>query len=750
MSGPSRVAVVGGGIGGLCAARALRRAGQGDVVLFEAGDRVGGVIRTERSPDGYLHEWAANGFLANAPDGAIALAEELGLPFEEASSAAKKRWIFLRDKLIEAPSSLGTAIRTDLISWRAKFRALVEPFKPVWSGGDESVFDFAARRLGPEFASAAIAPMVTGVFAGDARQLSLPAAFPKMAALEQRGGVFRGTLSLMRERRRERRETGVERRKATLCAPIGGMAGLVNGAAADLEGAIRTGAAVEAVETVDGGRLRLRGRGLGADADAPFDAVVLAVNAPVAADIVRPIAPAAAGVLGDIEYVPVAVTYLGFRREELSHPLDGFGFIVAEGEDLRVLGCVFESVLFSDRAPEGHVLLRCVMGGQRDPEAVDLDDAELVRIAHRDLGHALGIDAAPVHSRVLRHRRAIAQYKLGHIDRVAEIERELEPAGIVLGGASYHGVAVNSCIADASRVASRVSSRLVALVACVALAAVAACSGGASSPSPKTPAVEDAGDAGQAVAEPVEVGEQPDGVAPGYRLALSGDTGTLEIKVVWPSPAAALLRSPGRNACGAERRAAIPVEPDGVIADRYATERMVALAGAVVRLDDIRAGKAPPDDEPAELAVSDCVLSPRVARVARVGSALAVINDDERRHRVRLEHVGDGDSAPRALVDVPLPVAGRRVEVRLDEPGIVRAVSEADPADVGYAVVPAHPYVDVTDAAGVATFEAVPAGSHRIAVWYPPVEAGGSPRSATADVVVEPGQIARATVRVGP
>ena len=718
-------------------------------MLFEAAPRVGGVIRSERV-DGYLHEWAANGFLDNVSDGGVWLAEQLGVPVEAASPAARRRWIFVDGALKAVPQNPLEALRTDLISARGKLFALGEPLRRRVVAGDESVGAFAKRRLGPEIARVAVGPMVTGVFAGDADQLSLRAAFPKIAELEARGGLVRGLVSKAMSRMRESRANGQPRGPMKLCAPIGGIGALVHALASELSDAIHTGAVVERVERLKNGRLRLRGQHLGKVAARPFDAVVLAVNAPVAARLLAPAVREAVEPLSGIEYARVAVTYLGYPRGDVPHPLGGFGFIVAEGEPLRVLGCVFESEIFSGRAPDGHVLFRCVMGGVRDDAICDLDDTEVIEAARTDLDRALGIQAAPAHAVVHRHERAIAQYTIGHCERVRAAEEVCEPAGVVLAGAAYHGVAVNSCIGDAARVKAKVLARIAALALAACAVAGPACSGGGSPPPRKSTggATGDAGDAGQGgAAAPAE------GTAGSYRLAPVDDwganAGTIEVDVVWPRPAAELLRAPGRNACGLVRRAPIPVAADGVIADRYATERMIALSGAVVTIADIAAGKPAPESEPAELAVRGCTLEPRVVRVARLGAPLALINDDEQRHTIELARATDG-AAAEPLATIPLAVIGRRVEVPLERPGIVRVATAADPDDVGYAVVPAHPYVVVTDASGTAVLSDVPPGTYRIEVWYPPVTAGGKPHVGAAEITVANKQTARARVALGP
>jgi hypothetical protein len=314
----------------------------------------------------------------------------------------------------------------------------------------------------------------------------------------------------------------------------------------------------------------------------------------------------------------------------------------------------------------------------------------------------------------------------------------------VLAGASYHGVAVNACVGDAARVARAVLARvgavtgalaLLAVTSALALPALAACSGGGPG-SRSAPPVgrRDAGDAGLAAVGPPVVGAAP-----------------VEVRVVWPKPDAALLRAPGRNACGRLRPAPVPVGPEGVIADRHATERMIAVSGAVVTIDAAggggdAAGGAVAADAPAELALRDCAFTPRVVSVAGAGRALAVVNDDERRHEVKLEYA---DGAGEPIASVALPVVGRRIEVALPRAGVVRAVSAADPDDPAYAIVAGAGRAGVTDEAGGVRFDDVPPGTYAVEVWYPPVAAGGPAVTAATEVVVA-GTPVKTRVALGP
>jgi oxygen-dependent protoporphyrinogen oxidase len=295
--------------------------------------------------------------------------------------------------------------------------------------------------------------MVTGIFAGDVEELSLAAAFPRLAALEARGGLLRGQVIDMIERR------GSPRGKRRMYAPVGGMERVIDALATDLGPALKLGARVEAVRTA-GSRVRVALGGGGREET--FDAAVLALPAPQAAVVVGDAAPALAALLGEFRYVPVAAVHLGYRREEIAHALDGFGFLVAPGEALRILGAVFESAIFSDRAPAGCALFRCMLGGARDPRVLELDDSALIESARRDLEPLIGARGGPIQTAVTRWPQAIAQYTRGHSERVYRASELAAQSGLVLAGAAFRGVAVNDCVASAVAVAEQVGRVLAA------------------------------------------------------------------------------------------------------------------------------------------------------------------------------------------------------------------------------------------------------------------------------------------------
>ncbi len=434
-----KIAVIGGGVGGLAAARALVAAGL-EVTVLEASERAGGVVGSTRL-DGFLREHAASSFLGGPGRGALALCSELGIAVDKASPKAKTRWIYLDGKLHALPSSPVSLATTDLLTWRGKLDLMREPFRARGvAGEDESVHAFAARRLGPEAARAFIAPFVTGVFAADSHDISLGAGFPKFAALEADGGLVRGMVKQMFRRSKE------PKTPRGLYAPAGGVGRLAEAMAASLGTRVRTKARVKALAPAKDGVL--------VDGER-YDGAVLAIPAAVAVELI-PDLPELAAKLRVFKRAPTAIVYLGMPEAAVPKASNGFGFLVGAGEDVRVLGCVFETTVWPDRAPAGQTLLRCIFGGGRDPDAAALGDQELIALARRDLERVLGTTAEPTHASVIKWPRGIAQYAVGHKDLVRAAVASARTSRIALAGADYRGAGVNDLIADGDVIAAEV------------------------------------------------------------------------------------------------------------------------------------------------------------------------------------------------------------------------------------------------------------------------------------------------------
>jgi len=438
-----RLLVIGGGLAGLSAAWAAKCAGAA-VRVLESAAQPGGVVQTLRE-NGFLIETGPNTLTTSNP-AFMKLLGELGLENEivETTPAANQRFIVRGGKLISAPMSLRHFLTTPLLSVAGKLRLLGEPWakaRPRGAPGEESLADFARRRLGAEALDYGLDPFVAGIFAGDPEKLAVRHAFPRLQKMEdEHGSVLRAVMRAKRARQGQ----GPPR---LISFPYG-MAALPRALAAKLGDALVLRAPLLSLERDSAGGWSAAWQMPSGQTRESFDGVVLAVPAhalaglPLPDELAAQLAP-----LAKIEYPPVSSVVLGFPRHGVGHPLDGFGALVPAAENFSILGVLFNSTLFTGRAPAGQVLLTVFVGGARQPELAMLPEGELVAKVTADLAKLLLVSTPPSFQKIIRWPRAIPQYSFAHGQMLAAMEAaERGWPGLALAGSYRGGVAVPQCL----------------------------------------------------------------------------------------------------------------------------------------------------------------------------------------------------------------------------------------------------------------------------------------------------------------
>lgn len=462
-----RVIIVGAGLTGLATAFwLLRRAPHVDVVVLEAREQAGGNVGTEEIR-GFRVERGPNGFLDRTP-ALPRLVQALGLKdrLVAASTGSRRhRFLCVRDRLYRLPAGPLGLLTTPLLSWRGK-RALL---RGLWRRprhlpeGDESVYDFVARRFGPEAADLFADALVTGIQGGDPKQLSLAACFPRLATLErQYGHVVRGWWYESRRRRRLARQQGLPPpAPPQLWSFPEGLQLLINALRNELGGRLQLGTPVTALQPLpaDSGHASSL-RWLVHSTAAPpqeADALILACPAYVQAELLIPLDGALAAEIAAIPYNRIAVVALGYRQVDCPEVPDGFGYIAPQSQGRDVLGVQWCSAIFPQRAPTGLVLWRALCGGVRRAELLEWDDNALLEAVHNEMVTVLRVQGRPVFHHIIRWPRAIPQYVLGHLDRLRRIDTVLQRwPGLFLSGNAYRGIALSDCAEEAERLVEQI------------------------------------------------------------------------------------------------------------------------------------------------------------------------------------------------------------------------------------------------------------------------------------------------------
>ena len=475
-----KIVVIGGGISGLASAYLIQQQAKlanlpVQLTLLEKEARVGGKVWS-KDHDGYLCEWGANGFLTNKPQ-TLQLCNSLALTKELLASNdnARKRYIYAADQLHRLPRTLGEFIRASILSWSGKCRLAGEIFIPQSrSTSDESVTDFAHRRLGAEVLNRMIAPMASGIFAGNPDTMSLVACFPRIKQLEQEYGSLINALLCVAW---QKFVAPVAKPSLVGCGGVVGHGGPAShggpagpggvltsfvGGLQVLTDSLRTAigplniiqsAEVTNLEVDLAGRYQIY-----TTADVlPADKVVCSAPAHAASKIFADFDSELAQHLAEISYSPLVVVCFGYARGSVPHDLNGFGYLLARGESIPLLGTLWDSSIFINRAPEGRVLFRSMLGGASQPQLIELSDSEIQKMVQDSLYKIMGIRAEPEMVQIFRHQQAIPNYKIGHLQRIAGIESLVSShRGLFLNGNAYHGVGINDCVASAYKTSAAI------------------------------------------------------------------------------------------------------------------------------------------------------------------------------------------------------------------------------------------------------------------------------------------------------
>jgi oxygen-dependent protoporphyrinogen oxidase len=466
--GERRVAIIGGGISGLAAAERLAALDEAlEVHLFEASDRLGGVLQTEDA-DGYCLELGPDSMLSRLPWG-VELCRRIGFEQELVSTNSSPSGVYVvcRGRLqrvpaglaILAPQRVWPMMTTPILSWPGKLRLAAECVMPRRrSEQDESLADFSRRRLGRETLERLVQPLAGGIYMGDPERLSIQATFPQFVEMEREHG------SLIRAARANRVKGGGNHEPggpqySLFVAPRRGMAQLVDALAERLTGCgIHCRQRVESILPDQGGgwRVEMVDGLTGNRWQKNFAGVILALPACHAGPLLMPVNRELATLLGEIPYAGCVVVNLAYERGDVSHPLDSFGFVAPHVERRSVLACTFSNLKYPGRAPDDKILLRAFLGGACFPEVLEWSDEQVLQSVQQELRELLGVSGPPLLTRINRWQRSMPQYHVGHLDRVRRIEELADTLpGLELAGNYGRGVGIPHCIRSGEQAGER-------------------------------------------------------------------------------------------------------------------------------------------------------------------------------------------------------------------------------------------------------------------------------------------------------
>jgi oxygen-dependent protoporphyrinogen oxidase len=449
----ANVVVIGGGISGLsCALNLVDRRPDLCVRVLEASDRLGGTIHTDRH-NGFVCETGPGAYIDRHPS-TRRLIERLGLAGEvvAAGNAVRRRYIRHDGQLHRYPDCPEALAQSQLLSEHGRKRMLLAPISAaIGEGEDWTVSKFARTHLGAEAATMLLDPIVRGIYAGDADTLSAASVLPQLVGLAKSGGRVCDALLGQGQGR-----IG----KGSMVSLAKGLGQMVDALGQTLSDVVQTHSPVQSISRHGSGwQVRVGGQH---PEVINADAVICTVHGKAAVELLGPSSPELEGLLETIPSPPVVVVNLGFAAQDITHPLDGFGYLVPSTEGGPVLGVKWTTSIFpTGRAPAGHRLMQVFLGGSQDASTAALPPEAQIALATSELRQTLGVMAEPVHTRVHTHRSGIPQYTVGHAARTRQIERVLaQLPGLYLGGTSMHGVGINACTTSAELLARAVADSL--------------------------------------------------------------------------------------------------------------------------------------------------------------------------------------------------------------------------------------------------------------------------------------------------
>jgi oxygen-dependent protoporphyrinogen oxidase len=446
------VAVIGAGITGLTAAFYLKRQGI-PVVVYEGASRAGGVIQSVRR-DGFLAEYGPNTLLETSPK-IGQLIRDAGLASRrlDTDPRAEARYVVRGRRPVAMPASQLGIFASPLLSAKAKFALVREPFvRPRRDGVEESIAEFVTRRLSREFLEQMVDALVAGIYAGDPYKLSALHAFPRLKALEDNyGSLIRGQIAGARARKK----TGeVARDRAPKLSFDEGLEVLPATLAAQLGDSLKLNTPIPGLVAHDGGGWEV----LTPAGGRRHSHVIYCGSAHQLKELkIDAHGPVETTEFGEVRHPPVASVVLGFRRVDVTHPCSGFGMLIPRVEGFKILGTIFSSALFPNRAPVDHLLLSSYVGGERSPELASLPVEKLVQLVRDDLRELLGVRGEPVFQHVTLYPQAIPQYNVGYGKFKALLDTiEARAPGLFFAGHFRDGVSLGDSIVSGANIAARV------------------------------------------------------------------------------------------------------------------------------------------------------------------------------------------------------------------------------------------------------------------------------------------------------